>query len=304
MRIDIHNVGHGHCSVITCPNGAKIMLDCGYQASPGWFPSITYGGQRVALLAFTNLDEDHVEDLPYVWKDVPLGAVFSNPTVTAGALAAMKRAGGMGRGVGVAHDILGRLGSGLIGTLPNLGEVYAWAYFNRYGVDFTDTNNLSLAIIVRYRGVAVLFAGDLETVGWRTLLRNNPYFVRELESVRIMVASHHGRENGQCDELFRLMKPDVVVFSDDAKQYQSQETDAWYRRRVNGLRDLDNPRPLGGYGRRHVMTTRRDGSLTLRIDEAGRYLITPERSSIVPATPQWQTPLANLGLPASPRWPI
>jgi beta-lactamase superfamily II metal-dependent hydrolase len=303
MRIDIHNVGHGHCSVITCPNGAKIMLDCGYQADPGWFPSITYGGQRVALLAFTNLDEDHVEDLPYVWKDVPLGAVFSNPTVTAGALTTMKRAGGMGRGVSAAHTILGRFGAGVIGTLPDLGEVYAWAYYNRYGVDFTDTNNLSLAIIVRYRGVAVLFAGDLETAGWRTLLRNNPYFAHELASVRVMVASHHGRANGQCDELFRLMRPDVVVFSDDAKQYESQETDAWYRRRVSGIPDHQNPRPLGGYGRRHVLTTRRDGTLTMQVDDTGRYFITPERHSIAARLPQWPTPLSNLGFPApTPLW--
>ena len=303
MRIDIHNVGHGHCSVITCPNGAKIMLDCGYHSDPGWFPSIAYGGQPIVLLAFTNLDEDHVDDLPYIWKDVPLGAVFSNPTVTADALAAMKYAGGMGKGVRAAHAILGRFGAGVTGTLPELGDVYAWAYFNRYGVDFTDTNNLSLAIIVRYRGVAVLFAGDLETAGWRALLRRNPYFARELASVRIMVASHHGRANGQCEELFRLMRPDFVVFSDDTKRHESQETDAWYRSRVNGLPDLDDPRPLGGHGRRHILTTRRDGNLTLRVDDTGRYLITPERRSIVPARPQWPMPSTNLGFPApTPLW--
>jgi beta-lactamase superfamily II metal-dependent hydrolase len=302
MRIDIHNVGHGHCSVITCPNGAKIMLDCGYRVDPGWFPSVAYGGDHISLLAFTNLDEDHVEDLPYVLKHVSLGAIFSNPTVSASALAAMKRAGGMGKGVGVAHCILDRFGSGQIGTVADAGEVKATAFYNRYGIDFTDTNNLSLAVIVRYRGFFILFAGDLETAGWRALLKL-PGFVQHLPHVNVMVASHHGRANGQCDELFRLMKPDVVVFSDDAKQYESQETDAWYRSRVNGLRDLNNPRPLAGHGRRHVMTTRRDGNLTVRVDNAGRYLITPERRSIVPALPQWPLPSTNFGFSApTPLW--
>lgn len=302
MRIDIHNVGHGHCSVITCPNGAKIMLDCGYRADPGWFPSATYFGQHISLLAFTNLDEDHVEDLPYVLEHVSLGAIFSNPTVSASALAAMKRTEGMGKGVGAAHGILDRFGAGQIGTVADAGEVQATAFYNRYGVDFTDTNNLSLAIIVRYRGFSILFAGDLETAGWRSLMKL-PGFVQHLPHVNVMVASHHGRANGQCDELFWQMRPDIVVFSDDTKQYESQETDAWYRSRVNGLRDLYNPRPLGGYGRRHVMTTRRDGNLTLRVDDRGGYLITPERRSIVPATPLWPPPLANLGFPApTPLW--
>ena len=68
MRIDIHDVGHGACAVVTCPGGARVMLDCGYGLDPGWFPSVTYGGGHVALLAFTNLDEDHVADLPYLCR--------------------------------------------------------------------------------------------------------------------------------------------------------------------------------------------------------------------------------------------
>lgn len=286
MRIDIHDVGHGHCSVVTCPNGARIMVDCGYGTDPAWFPSVTYNGSHIELLAFSNLDEDHVDDLPYVWDKVSIGSIFSNPTVSASALATMKRPGGMGRGVQVAHGILDRFGPGLIGTPADLGEVRATAYWNQYGLDFTDTNNLSVAIIVRYRAFAILFAGDLETAGWRRLL-SNALFVSELSSVRMMVASHHGRANGQCEELFRMMRPDIVVFSDDARKYESQDTDAWYRCRVGGLPDFDRPTYPSGFVRRHVMTTRRDGSLTVRVNEAGGYLISPTRRPVVAAVPLW-----------------
>lgn len=91
MRVEIHDVGHGACAVVTCPNGAQAMLDCGYRRDPGWFPSVTYSGGRLALLGFTNLDEDHVADLPHLWSKVGVGALFSNQTVSPDALAAMKR---------------------------------------------------------------------------------------------------------------------------------------------------------------------------------------------------------------------
>ena len=29
MRIEIFNVGHGQCAVLTAPNGRRMMLDCG-----------------------------------------------------------------------------------------------------------------------------------------------------------------------------------------------------------------------------------------------------------------------------------
>lgn len=279
MRIDIFNVGHGNCALVTCPNGRRIMVDCGYRTDPGWFPSITYAGQFIDLLIFSNLDEDHVNDFPYIWRDVPLGSIFSNPSVTAPALAAMKNEHGMDDGVRQAHAILRYFGSGLIGRPADFGSVRAWAYWNRYGVDFTDTNNLSIATFVRYGAFTVLFAGDLETAGWRTLLRS-PYFRLDLASVNMLVASHHGRANGRCDEAFiNALHPDAVVFSDAPRQYESQDTDAWYRARTKGIVDLTSYRhPISGYGKRHVLTTRRDGSMQIDIAFDGHFLVTPERT--------------------------
>jgi hypothetical protein len=78
--------------------------------------------------------------------------------------------------------------------------------------------------------------------------------------------------------VFNIVRPEIVIFSDNRKQYESQETDAWYRHRVLGIPVLDG-RPLGLMPRmRHVLTTRRDGSLTIRVDRFGRYLVSPTRS--------------------------
>ena len=234
MFIDIFDVGHGSCTGITCPNGTRITIDCGCRLEPPWFPSVAFRGSPIDLLAIVNLDEDHVGDLAYLWRDVSIRSIFSNPTVNAGALAAMKRVGGMGRGVQMMHGILEHFGPGLVGSMADGGSVRAWAYFNQYGVDFTDTNNLSLAVFIRYGSFTILFAGDLETAGWRALLRQ-PGFIADLSSTTVFVTSHHGRENGCCDEVFQFCRPEVFVISDAEHRYASQDTTDWYRWRARGI---------------------------------------------------------------------
>jgi len=275
MLIEIHDVDHGACIVITGPTGRRLMLDCGLNRTRGWSPSAAYQDQRIDTLMLTNLDEDHVEDLERLWRDAPIGALVSNPTVTGDVLRALKLEGGMDRGVQTATALLDHFGSGLVGDWSSdLGGVAWHAFWNRYGWDFTDTNNLSLAVFVSFEGVTALFGGDLECAGWRRLLEI-PAFRARLPEVQIFVASHHGRESGQCPELFDHMRPEIVIVSDGPKQYQSQETRCWYAQRTIGIPDYERPAGLQGQPRRHVLTTRRDGALRIEVSQ-GRYLVRTE----------------------------
>lgn len=295
MKIEIFDVGHGGCALITGPRGGRIMLDCGYRMDPSWFPSVTFAGETIDLLALMNLDEDHLNDLPYLWRDVRINAIYSNPTVTASALKAMKTQG-MREGAEKAHELLKRFGPGLSGPIANMGAE-VWAYSNSYGTDFTKTNDLSLAVFARFGAFTILFGGDLECAGWRKLLEN-PYFRADLATVNVFVASHHGRENGQCPELFKIARPDIVIFSDDRKKYDTQNTDAWYRQRVKGIPRVDVPAdPLTGIRkRRHVMTTRRDGTMTINVEPSGSYLITPAKQEpALTLASLFQNPAPSLG---------
>jgi hypothetical protein len=275
MLIEIHDVDHGACIVITGPTGRRLMLDCGLNRTRGWSPSAAYRDQRIDTLMMTNLDEDHVEDLEQLWRDTQIGALVSNPTVTGDVLRALKLVGGMDRGVHTATALLDHFGSGLVGDWWNdLGGVAWQAFWNRYGWDFTDTNNLSLAVFVSFEGVTALFGGDLECAGWRRLLEI-PAFRARLPEVQIFVASHHGRESGQCPELFNHMRPEVVIVSDGPKQYQSQETQCWYAQRTIGIPDYERPAGPQGQSRRRVMTTRRDGALRIDVGK-GRYMVRTE----------------------------
>ena len=129
MRIEVHDVDHGGCAVITGPAGHRLMLDCGLCSDRPWYPSNTYSGQRIDTLMLMNLDEDHCEDLPYLWQDCVIGAVVSNPTVDAYALRAMKSECGMRSGVTASANILERFGPGVLGDWSHdLGGV-AWHIF-------------------------------------------------------------------------------------------------------------------------------------------------------------------------------
>jgi len=294
MRIDIHDVDHGGCAVITGPQGHRLMLDCGLSVDRSWFPSIAHHGERIDTLMLLNLDEDHCQDLSYVWKNCPLGAIVSNPTVTAPALRAMKAKCGMREGVTTATAILEHFGRGFVGNWSHdLGGVQWHAFWNRYGSDFTDTNNLSLAVFVRFGGFTILFGGDLERAGWRKLLAL-PAFCDLLPTTNVYVASHHGRENGCCEELFALCRPQLVIFSDGVKQHETQETLAWYRARTIGVPDYSRPAGLLGHPLRRVMTTRRDGTIAIEVSANGNFLITPSKRR-----PTTQPALGSVfGLPA------
>jgi beta-lactamase superfamily II metal-dependent hydrolase len=262
VKIEVHDVDHGACIVCTSSAGHRLMIDCGRSRSRPWSPSTAYRGQRIDTLLASNLDEDHVEDFEGLWSASPIGAFVSNPTIGSTALGQMKN-WDMRSGVNHAWSVLHTLGPQPGNWSHPLGGMHWHSFWNRYGTDFIDTNNLSLATFVDFGRFRMLYGGDLETPGWRKLLAI-PDFRAKLSSVALVIASHHGRENGQCDELYELCKPQLIIFSDGEKQHETQETIGYYGSKATGIPDWSRVPILGVQPRRRVMTTRTDG--TIQID--------------------------------------
>jgi beta-lactamase superfamily II metal-dependent hydrolase len=269
MRVEIFDVGHGQCAVITGPNGQRMMIDCGdrWGDETFWTPSLHYFGQKIDLLALTNLDEDHLSDFKGMIEDCKVPWVLTNPTIGAREFAALKQ-DGMGSGAKALAAWLARP-RGLPVAQPDFGSVQIRWYYGFFSPGAGNkTNDLSLAVVVQFGAFKILFSGDLEVAGWRRLL-NMPEFRADLLGTTVFVASHHGRESGCCTELFDLIRPQLVIISDDEHQYDSQDTNAWYRNRCDGAVFANNP-----LERRYVATTRKDGSMRLDIDAAaGRWTI-------------------------------
>jgi len=271
----VFDVEHGACAIMASPTGERIaMIDCGHNDSSGWRPStyIRYSLNRTALdyLFVTNADQDHLSDLEGLWTHgVTLNALHRNPSPTADVLRVIKELGG-----GLTDDIDRFLRihgdfNGPVAVPFNAGMGGATcAAFNNAYPEFTDTNNLSLVVFIKYAGFKMLFPGDIEADGWRALIRN-PAFAQELLGTNILVASHHGRENGFCEDIFDYFTPQAVVISDKSIIYETQEMVPDYRTVVNpnGVAVINQQR------RRHVLTTRRDGDILIRVSDTGNFTI-------------------------------
>ncbi len=198
--------------------------------------------------------------------------ILSNPTVGSREFALLKK-DGMGAGAKAFASWLGRPVPHALfrqPPQPDFGPLSIRWYWNPYQPGLIDTtNNLSLVVIVQYGLFKIAFTGDLEAAGWKGLLLN-PNLRRDIAATKILVASHHGRESGCCTELFDLVRPEIVIISDDQRQYDSQDTDDWYRQRCLGIPFTNNP-----FERRYVMTTRKDGSMQTDVAIDGRWLLTP-----------------------------
>jgi len=294
MRIEIFDVGHGQCAVVTAPNGRRVMLDCGdrWGEKSFWTPSLHYFRQTIDILALLNLDEDHISDFKGVMEDCTVLWILSNPAIGSREFAILKREG-MGAGAKAVAAWLVRPKGVPSAVEPDFGHVqikWYWPFFIPGAAN--KTNDLSLVVIVQYGAFKIVFAGDLETTGWRRLL-NLPAFRQDLLDTTMFVASHHGRESGCCTELFDLFRPQIVIISDDERQYDSQDTDAWYRNRCIGATCIANPRE-----RRYVMTTRNDGSMLIDVAPDGHWVLQPVKVRDWSRKPTLALPSPNFNLGA------
>jgi hypothetical protein len=134
---------------------------------------------------------------------------------------------------------------------------------------FTNTNDLSCVFFLGFGPFKIMFPGDLEKPGWKAHL-NNPAFIAELRATTILVASHHGRENGYCEEAFQYLQPQAVVMSDKSILHGTQEMVPQYRCKIRGegIRVTNEPE------RRHVLTTKCDGGIAFGAEDNGNYTVT------------------------------
>jgi beta-lactamase superfamily II metal-dependent hydrolase len=269
MQLQIFDVEHGACALLTADNGTRLMIDCGHNASTGWKPG-TYLRQRgithLDMLAVTNYDEDHVSGANNLFDNIDVKWLWRNPSVSAAQIQTLKSEDGMGQGIErLVREIQGTF-SGPPSPVSSLGPDFnglteRMGYHNSFPL-FDDENNLSLAVFMKCHGIGVMFTGDLESKGFKQLIVDNPVFRHALGETRIFVAPHHGREGGCCEEALPFL-PNVnyVVISDKGYMHDTQETIPFYHRMANGG-------PYGGQTR-YVLTTRCDGEIVFNFNTLG-----------------------------------
>lgn len=255
MKFTIHNVGHGFCASLAHNNGNVMLWDCGHRDGnrPSEFlPAL--GIQRIDRFFVTNYDEDHVSDLPNLIQNLHISVLHHNSSISPNQLRWLKHQSGP---ISPAMESMMGLMNSTSGGPPLFPPAFPGVvfklFFNFYETDFMDTNNISLVTFLELGSDKFIIPGDLEKPGWRKLLED-PSFRYELAGVTVFIASHHGRENGHCPEVFDVFRPNVVVFSDGPIKYATQEMASAYNDHARGV-------IFKGEIRR-VLSTRKDDSFT------------------------------------------
>ena len=283
MHLRIWDVDHGACAMLhhtlNGAHGRLAMVDAG--ETSGWRPSKFIQQHlnctRLDYLFITNADQDHMSDLQGLWDaGIDVTVVHRNPDPPGWALRIIKEQGGVLTSDAERYLQIHNTYNSTITEPFNdyMGGITMSAFFNPFP-RFKDTNNLSLAVFFQYAGFKILFPGDLERNGWLAMLEQ-PQFRYELAGINVLVASHHGRENGYCPEVFDYCRPQVVVMSDKAIVHDTQEMSQTYRNQV--LKNHPNGVIVATTNkRRHVLTTRRDGYIHFEVNEQGSFIITTEK---------------------------
>ena len=231
-----------------------MLIDCGHNRKTGFRPSNYLVHNKctgIERFIVTNYDEDHLSDLPRLRENLPIVTLQRNKSIDADTLKTIKlRSGPLQPGIESMLDMI-RTYTSDVTDPPEFPQIELTTFNNRYP-EFDDTNNLSLVIFLYYRNTHIVFPGDLEKAGWKKLLEQSS-FRDHLSKVNFFVASHHGRETGYCEEVFQYCKPEIIIISDEQKQYETQETT--YRKHASGV--------MFGETRRYVLTTRKDGMITI-----------------------------------------
>ena len=256
MKIQIFDVSHGFCAYLIADNGNVMLFDCGHNERTGFCPS-TYlpnsGCTGIEYLIIHNFDQDHVSDLSNLLEVLTVQAFYRNRSISADQLRSLKEKSGF---ITNAMESVLDLHERYIHEVkspPTFPNIEFECFHNNYP-EFEDTNNLSLVAFVHYDGFGIVFPGDLEKEGWKKLLELES-FRNHLGRVNIFIASHHGRENGYCKEVFGFCRPEMIIISDKEITYETQKQN--YAKHAIGIPWEGDP------NRRYVLTTRSDGMITI-----------------------------------------
>lgn len=255
MRFEILNVEHGFCAYAIGDDGGVFLFDCGHGSSirPSFYLP-AFGITSIRRFFVTNYDEDHISDLLAVRRNLDIEVLTRNASLTAAQIRSLKTppiSPAMKELLGMIDSFTGGVSPQQLGPLGLSARVF----HNTYPA-FTDTNNLSLLTFLDVGALSFVIPGDLERDGWLCLLENTE--VRSsLRRVEIFVASHHGRENGYCKEVFDYCKPSLIVMSDGSIEHETQKMACVYGQHARG--QWFNA--ASGRQWRKVVTTRNDGNI-------------------------------------------
>jgi len=211
-------------------------------------------------LTVTNYDQDHFSGLPNLRDKAHIHTVRLANNVSSQELKEIKEE------VTDALEHLCEIKDEYNSPVQNYEPPYSVRTYNleqnELEAEEINTNHLSQLVFVEYCGSKICICGDLEESAWEKMLQK-PEVQVELKNTNVMVAPHHGRDNGYHEDIFKYCKNlDCVIISDKELMYDTQTSmsDKYGKQVAVGVNFNGND------SGRKVLSTRSDGHLWIRFD--------------------------------------
>ncbi|GMA17012.1 excalibur calcium-binding domain-containing protein [Deinococcus metallilatus] len=253
------NVGQGDAVLITSPEGKSVLYDGGRSEARLQTLLRQYGVQGLDLVAASHADADHITGLiPAVTLFKPrffLNNGIAGTTQTWQKLvAAAQKARTQGL---VAKD-----------QVINLGSVKLTVLAPPAGMPRNEQNLNSVGLLVEYGAFRALMTGDSETAETAGWLKKYP--ANSLGPIDVYKSIHHGARNGDNAAWLKAVRPRNVVVSVGPNNYGHPTAEALALYRKAGA---------------SVFRTDQQGTITVTVQPGGKFTITTERGTPVPANP-------------------
>ncbi len=279
LQCVIFNVRLGQC-VAFIPEENKrdysMFIDCGHDDDFHpidhifeYLPKHNGHIRMLGNLTLTNYDHDHFSGLPYLKDKVKINRVSFPKNLTVDDLIDIKDE--------VTPALQAVIDIKNVYTEDVKAEEYNPPYEKRpfyltkdelkkAGISI-ETNHLSQIVFIRYGGNTICITGDLEKPSWELMLKK-PEVCDLLKQTNIFFASHHGRENGYCADVFKYCNPECIIISDKEIVHGTQENmSQTYGKHVCG--DGITFKSGSTINFRKVITTRSDGHILINLHPSG-----------------------------------
>ena len=126
----------------------------------------------------------------------------------------------------------------------------------------SNINNFSSIVVVRLGNVKIVVCGDNEKASFKELMKL-PDFQEDIKDAWALIAPHHGRESGYCEEFVNLVNPRITIISD--KSGVDTSASQKYTRKSRGCQVYNTSTGINEF--RSCLTTRKDGNIDITFGE-------------------------------------
>ncbi len=277
MKVIVFDVEHGASAFIRTPSNYSVLIDCGctgsfsparYIAENELRTARTWNGRALTKLIVTHPHDDHIGDVETVKQTCP-PALLLRQTYN---WEDVKTAEADYENLDAYRDWQSTYNE-TPAVFPDYGMQLQSFMLSPQAAKTVDEakyiNNSSIVTIATVTGTKhqekFLFGGDMETAGWEALLKQ-PGFKEAVKNVDFYVVSHHGHQSGFSEPLYAAMGRRPIINIVSIHNYDEHIDDRYSQEAYAIGTDI-----LGGGTSRRRLTTRRDGTITISVNDEGKY---------------------------------